>query len=547
MALPDDTQDTGSAPVTARRPTTSSASSQRSSSGRALNVLDYGADRSGVADSTAAIQAAVDDAITSGSGTIVFPNREGWSKYRIDGTITVAGIYSKVVRFEFEDSLLLASENVGAPVFKIWSPYADTDTTAPPYLRRISLRDLRLQAHENWASSVQRRRLAFDLRIVQDIEMDNVWISGFRHGGIDMIDVWDGSFSNVQMLTCGWGDPTDVTDPTLYYALSLRTKFDNTNATHWNALHIEQSPLMLVVHGRSRHNHFVNSKFEQRAENTSALSAIQINGYENSFANIHFTQNHDTAAGGPAFFRSPPPIGAGEPNYPDLPKKYISVVGSSFSSPHGKAVRWFEGGQTKFLGCVFQHAKGDAWQSAFDLDNDVTLRDCEVTHAAGYSATMRLRGAGNRVENLRVFCAASGNSGATVSVDATATSNDVSGVRITGAPATLLGNHTGLAGSSLGSNRVKPSAWKGAVSANSGDPVVFDTDLLKLTGSTVGTITNFRHAYSGQALLVVSNASASTIVQHGALIKTKTGADVTLAPGATMQFVHDGGVWYQVT
>jgi hypothetical protein len=54
--------------------------------GASLNVLDYGADPTGVADSTSAIQAAVDAAYTQYNRTVYVPN----GIYRLDGRITIA-------------------------------------------------------------------------------------------------------------------------------------------------------------------------------------------------------------------------------------------------------------------------------------------------------------------------------------------------------------------------------------------------------------------------------------------------------------------------
>lgn len=517
----------------------------------AFNVMDYGADRSGLTDSTAAVQAAVNAAIAAGSGTIVFPNKAGWSRYRIDGTVTVAGIYSKVIRFECEDSLLLASENVGAPVFKVWSPYSYGAAAAPPYLRRLSFRDLRLQAHENWGAGVQRRRRAFDIRVVQDLELDNVWMSGFRQGGVSLADTWDYVFNNVQMLSCGWGDPSDAVDPDLYYALSLSTIWDNTNAGHFQGLHIEQSPLMLEILGRSRHNHFVNSKFEQGDSplglNKSGRSPIHVEGTENSFANIHFTLNQDPPAGasGPAFMSVPAEETAGTADWQTSTKRFVTVMGSSFSTPYTKGTKWFAGSRAKFLDVVFQRALGDATAAAFTLGSDVSMTDCEVTHVPGHSGTFRLEGSGNRVRNMRAFYADAGNAGAVVTVGADATDNSVEDVKITGTPASLLSSAVG--GSSLGSNRIKLSGGRVTSSPNSGAPTAFDSStFLNLEGSSAGTVTGFNHGYNGQRLVVRNGASAATTVQSNTKIKTKAGSDLTLVPGAVTEFICNNGVWYEV-
>lgn len=53
------------------------------------NVLDFGADPSGVSFSTAAIQAAVNAVMSAGGGTVFFPiNASGVGAYRVDDTIT---------------------------------------------------------------------------------------------------------------------------------------------------------------------------------------------------------------------------------------------------------------------------------------------------------------------------------------------------------------------------------------------------------------------------------------------------------------------------
>lgn len=72
-------------------------------SGAPFNVLDYGADPSGLADSSPAIQAAINAAGTSGGGTVYFPSGD----YKLLSAVTVG--YERVTLLGNNDAVLVIS------------------------------------------------------------------------------------------------------------------------------------------------------------------------------------------------------------------------------------------------------------------------------------------------------------------------------------------------------------------------------------------------------------------------------------------------------
>jgi hypothetical protein len=142
-----------------------------------VSVKDFGAVGDGVIDDTAAIQAAIDSASSSGGGTVMLPS----------GTFKVTSLVLKeFVEIEGQsarDTIINATAGATAGLF----------TIAAGPVQLTSIRNVRLsgQASLNNFTPLNATQWAFDVEAVADgsttgglwyFEMKNVWITGFNNG-----------------------------------------------------------------------------------------------------------------------------------------------------------------------------------------------------------------------------------------------------------------------------------------------------------------------------------------------------------------------------
>lgn len=152
--------------------------------GAVYNVLDNGADPTGIDDSTAAIQAAVDAAGANGRGCVYLPS----GQYKVTSTITINS-----------SAIAIVGDGAGSTFVYPYGDYGDvlhfTTGVAGTYLQRNSIRDIAFYSQDETTSGatihLERCRLMF---------MSNVDISA-HFGGLLLDTVVHSSFSNVNILS----------------------------------------------------------------------------------------------------------------------------------------------------------------------------------------------------------------------------------------------------------------------------------------------------------------------------------------------------------
>ena len=252
-----------------------------------VNVLVFGADPSGSADSTAAMNAAIDAATTFKIGAVFIPS----GKYRIDGTIAVTSSVSLRGQYtgfspsngsRVSGTIIVAGTNAnGDPVIEV------KNSTAGGYLSGMSISDMFILGSASWTSDAgSKDRVALRLfKVISEYTISGLNITGFKRNGIDMREVWDGTIINTRIMYCG----TAGTYPALNVA---STPEGNTNSLHAFGLHVEHCPWMLDISGDSRHNMFTGCKFELGAP-APTTSPITIGAsIENTFVGCYFVSRN---------------------------------------------------------------------------------------------------------------------------------------------------------------------------------------------------------------------------------------------------------------
>lgn len=252
-----------------------------------VNVLVFDADPTGVADSTAAINQAISTAKTFNVGSVFIPA----GRYRIDGTVAIT--HEVMLRGQYmayapsngartPGTVLVAGTNAsGAPVIEAKNP------SAGGYLAGVAIRDLMVLGSAGWTSPAGAKdRVAIRLyKVISEFNISGVIITGFLRQGIDLVEAWDGTITNVRIMYCG--------TPGTYPALNLgSTPEGNTNSVHAFGVHIEHCPYILNITGDSRHNIFTGCKFELNSVAPTSSPITIGNSIENTFVGCYFVSRN---------------------------------------------------------------------------------------------------------------------------------------------------------------------------------------------------------------------------------------------------------------
>ena len=248
----------------------------------------FGAKGDGITDDTEAIQRAI-DSLTNDGGSVIFSPKA----YMVKGTllinrhgITLKG--SRATRNLF-GTRIISDNSSSEPVLKITQGSA---MLVGGCLENIAF--LGNNQRQEYSSALN--KIGIYIENVAELNMTNVFVSGFKNGGIYAEDWWDSTITGLEIRACGI-PATDDLGATGIPALWLTSGDNSCNSLHFFGLHIEECPYQLKLDRLTSHCHFVGCKFEDGSQSriaTKYLIFIYEGAYSNTFTSCFFAMGGTT-------------------------------------------------------------------------------------------------------------------------------------------------------------------------------------------------------------------------------------------------------------
>jgi hypothetical protein len=509
--------------------------------GIVFNVLTFGAVGDGTHDDTAAIQAAIDAAMASsgvGGKIVYFPTTSGHYHYT-HLNIIASGDVGLTLQGANGGSYLRCINTGGADDYSITieGDGADpADITGANYLRFVTFRDLKILGNSYWNDTAQQPSAGINIKCAQFVTFENVWIGNFSGPGLWLDANWDSYYENVNLLYNGHA--TSDSD----YAYAWRMT-NTCNALVFNKVHVEQYSLALSVDTGCRLNDWIGCKFEDGGAPIAADGTTQpifafIDQYENTFTGglITVDRSHGKVV-----------INASQSDSTETTtwntQRALTFHGTKFVSSHGSSGgKWFKGSHAKFLGCTFNRSTGAGTTGTFWFEGGCVMKDCQISVNSNEIGVFRISAGNNQIVNNQLYLLTGATSGSLFTIDAAYDNNIVADLSITGQHdsdlALPLTGYIGASRYALTNNPPK------TVTAGA-NPSTFLTDQLTFTYPSAVTVLTFNHGTRGK-LLTIRATNTNCTIQNNSTTVTKTGANVVMTAGQTMQFLNDGGVWREV-
>lgn len=504
------------------------------------SVRDFGALGDGVSDDTAAIQATIDAAIAAGGGIVFFPQNNGVHWYFTQLHIEKAGDAYIVLQGVKGSTYLRSRNTTTGPAINIAGVGASqTDITGANYIRHVILRDLSIMGSAGWNGVAQQTGMGVQFQCASLIEMSNVWIGNFNGNGLRCDALWDYHFYRVDVAYCGHA----VSDADFAYAVDMR---GTTNAGHIYGMHVEQYSLALQCGGGSRLNAFTDCKFESggapiAADGTTASPISFLDHYETTFTGCNITEDRNS---GKVVVKATQADSSYTTTY-NVRRKLI-FQGCQFTCNTTGMGVWFLGDNTTFADCIFNRTNGNNGNGAFTLQGGCMLIGNTISMADHGVSLFGFTAGNNTVKDTLVYALTGATNGTLVQIWGAGNyaNNVIDDLNVIGQFDTPLGG-SGMT-NYLGQSRFNLTNNPAKVITGSGTPSVFFTDIVTLTLPSAGNVTNFLHGTNGKRIVLRAANAFATIVFGTGTIVTKSGANVTMTNGQTMQLINDAGVWREV-
>jgi len=211
-----------------------------------VSVLDFGADPTGTADSTAAFNEAL-----LASMRVHIPA----GSYRIDGTIRINRTGVTLSGDGMGNTYLFGKSGSTSPVLDIESDGWAANVSYPgPRISDIVLRDFSISGV--YATVRSDRDLLRVAGVGFDFHAERVYFYGSGRRAIYGEDLWDAVFSGCRVLNCAYSN-------TYHHAVVLAGKTINSNAIRFIGTHFEGNPTGDVwLKDSANQIFFIGNKFE---------------------------------------------------------------------------------------------------------------------------------------------------------------------------------------------------------------------------------------------------------------------------------------------
>jgi hypothetical protein len=489
----------------------------------------YGAKHDGDTDDSQALQNYIDDLQTSGyGGTIYFPSGKTLIK-NIDLLYIAKPIELENIKFiGCEGAILMPSDGANY-MFTIAGD--DTTNDLTHMIRNISFENIKIKAGLSDTTTIDIPAIL--VNNVRFLSMTNVEITGFLQGGLELKQTFDSIFNNVRILSCG-----SVNSGTTYSALSLKMGvYDVTNACRFINCHFENSPQLLYIGDRSRHNYFDNCKFEQGVNGTTKNCIFLEGVLEIGFSNCQFVNNINS---GVAFLRNIISI------YTTVTETSININNCNFACPDSIYAIWLDVTNTKINNCSFSETSGQlSYGNPFNFNNRCIFADSTISFNTNESKLFNITGSDNNIHDITVNMKQDDSTTAVLRIPAnTSRRNNINNIRLNYSYGTSMYAISGFTNNNLIDNTIdfksKPTI------TNTATNILYGCNTILLNPLTDLSISNISYGHEGKEITLMNISTFNTTLVNSTLIATKSGSNTIMTKNIPYRFKMVNSVWYEL-
>lgn len=240
-----------------------------------VHVNDFGADPSGVKDSTSAVLSAI-ESICGLSNSAYTKTNTRYMKVIFGEGSYLLGDVPLISGCTFEGQGQFATKIIPLAGAKycfdtIGTTTAQNANSIRMYAARV--KDLSIGTTIQGSTSIAIPSGVGGIRVAYAsyVTLENILFRSLDGIGLCLEEVWDSDFVNIRIMSCGNTETENAYVPGLYIGPGVNTA-DGSNALRFRGLHIEDCPQLLQIDSRSRHIFFTSPKLE--GTTTSATNTI---------------------------------------------------------------------------------------------------------------------------------------------------------------------------------------------------------------------------------------------------------------------------------